>query len=99
MEEAAAVVELPASVEEHGRVARERAEADHVPAAGGVADELPHGAFGARRLAAIGDLLGLRGHLFHGGDGRPHDRANPGWNLPELVRELDPYSGRHQLGF
>src|SRR6266852_1130981 len=85
LEQAAFVLELAAAIEKQGRMIREGADADHVGAVDGVADELPHRAARAWRPAAVGDLIRLGSGLLDGLDRSLDCRAHAGRNVLELL--------------
>src|SRR6266849_10434609 len=95
LEQAAFVLELAAAIEEQGRMIREGADADHVGAADGVADELPHRAARAWRPAAVGDLIRLRSRLLDSLDRSLDCRAHVGRNVFEVFGEQDLRRGHH----
>src|SRR5256885_12063703 len=90
LEQTAAVIELPAPVEEQGRVLRKGTDPDDILATDRVANDLPHVATGPGRLALIADLLGLRRGGPHGPAGVLH-ALTPGRGGPLSVNR---YGGR-----
>src|SRR3989442_681081 len=98
LEQSTPVVELAATVEEQGRVARECADANHVAIVDGVADELPHVSAGSWGRAPITDLLGTwRGGLHHSAR-RLHRGAHRRRDFLQLFGNGDLDRARHHLG-
>src|SRR2546425_8132660 len=97
LEEAAAIVELAAAVEEEGRVPRKRADPDNGRTVDRVAHDLPHVRARSRRLALITDLVRRWGDHLHRSAGRLHDPTHARWDLLDVFRNGNPVGGRHVL--
>src|SRR2546427_4239648 len=76
LQQSAVVLELASSVEEQGRMRRERSDRGDISVVDCVARELPHRSARARRLAPVRNLPRLRGGGLHGPARRKHRRAN-----------------------